>query len=57
MIDRRMKPCATCGHGKAKHRARECRHTWQATVRTFMGSSTITRWCCCPGYRPREDKP
>ena len=46
----RAKPCATCGHPKSRHRTRECRHTWQARGATFMGISTVTRWCSCPGY-------
>ena len=51
MSDRRLKPCADCGHGKSKHRTRDCRHTWQTQGQTFMGISTVTKWCTCPSYR------
>ena len=51
----RVKPCATCGHPKSRHRTRECRHTWQTRGATFMGISTVTRWCSCPGYAPKEE--
>ena len=51
----RAKPCATCGHPKSRHRTRECRHTWQTRGATFMGISTVTRWCSCPGYVPKEE--
>ena len=37
------------------NRTRECRHTWQTRGATFMGISTVTRWCSCPGYVPKEE--
>lgn len=46
----RGKPCAACHHPKSRHRTRECRHTWKARGQTFMGISTITKWCTCTGY-------
>ncbi len=52
----RSKPCASCGHLKTRHRAHECRHTWQTQGQTFMGVRTITKWCPCTGYQPREDR-
>lgn len=51
----RAKPCATCGHPKSRHRARECRHTWQTRGATFMGIRTVTRWRSCPGYVSQEE--
>ena len=51
----RSKPCASCGHPKTRHRAHECRHTWQTRGQTFMGVRMITKWCPCIGYQPRED--
>ena len=51
MTDRRVKPCATCGHPKSRHRTHECRHTWQTRGATFMGIRVITKWCACPGYQ------
>ena len=56
MPDRRVKPCAKCHHPKSRHRARECRATWQTRGQTFMGISTITKWCTCDGYEPIEEK-
>ena len=57
MSDRRLKPCATCHHGKSKHRAHGCIQTWQTRDMAFMGISTITKWCPCPGYAPlRTDR-
>lgn len=50
----RVKPCATCGHPKSRHRARECRHTWQTRGQTFMGVRVITKWCPCHGYREQD---
>lgn len=50
----RAKPCAACGHPKSRHRAHECRQTWQTRAQTFMGISTVTKWCLCIGYQPRE---
>ena len=41
--------CAKCRHLKSRHRTRECRHTWQTRGQTFMGISTITKWCTCDG--------
>ena len=35
---------------------RECRTTWQTRRQTFMGVSTITKWCTCDGYEPIEEK-
>ena len=46
------KPCARCHHPKSRHRTRECRQTWQTRGQTFMGISTITKWCTCDGYQP-----
>ena len=57
MADRRIKPCAQCGHPKSRHRTRECRYTWQAKGRTFMGIGVITKWCPCDGYRFPETAP
>jgi len=56
MPDRRVKPCAKCHHPKSRHRTRECRATWQTRGHTFMGVSTITKWCTCDGYEPIEEK-
>ena len=56
MPDRRVKPCAKCHHPKSRHRTRECRATWQTRGQTFMGISTITKWCTCDGYEPIEEK-
>ena len=50
MSRRPTKPCATCGHGKSKHRRHECRVTWQARAATFMGIGRVTKWCRCDGY-------
>ena len=44
--------CAKCHHLRSRHRTRECRHTWQTKGQTFMGISTITKWCTCDGYQP-----
>ena len=51
-----LKPCAKCHHPKSRHRTRECRTTWQTRGQTFMGVSTITKWCTCDGYEPIEEK-
>ena len=51
----RVKPCATRGHPKSRHRTRECRHTRQTRGATFMDISTVTRRCSCPGYVPKEE--
>lgn len=48
--------CAKCHHLKSRHRAHECRQTWQTRGQTFMGSSTITKWCTCDGYQPPASK-
>lgn len=48
----RGKPCAKCHHAKSLHRTRECRKTWLTRGQTFMGVSTITKWCTCDGYEP-----
>ena len=56
MSDRRVKPCAKCHHPKSRHRTRECRTTWQTRGQTFMGVSTITKWCTCDEYEPIEEK-
>lgn len=56
MPDRRVKPCTKCHHPKSRHRTRECRTTWQTRGQTFMGVSTITKWCTCDGYEPIEEK-
>lgn len=29
---------------------------WQARGQTFVGISTITKWCTCDGYEPIEEK-
>ena len=35
-MDRRMKPCAECGHGKSKHLTHGCRHTWRRRGQTCL---------------------
>lgn len=56
VMGRALKPCASCGHGKTKHRAHGCVHTWQTRGQTFMGISMITKWCTCHGYIEKENK-
>ena len=48
--------CAKCHHLKSRHRTHECRQTWQTRAQTFMGVSTITKWCTCDGYQPPATK-
>ena len=48
------KPCAECGHGKSKHRKHSCNQAWQTRGQTFMGVSTITKWCTCDGYKTQR---
>lgn len=50
----RVKPCATCGHPKSRHRVGGCRYTWQSMGQTFMGNRIVTKWCTCRGYQPKE---
>lgn len=50
----RVKPCATCGHPKSRHRVGDCRYTWQAMGQTFMGNRIVTKWCTCRGYQSKE---
>ena len=50
-MDRRVKPCAACGHPKSRHRTHSCTHTWQTRGQTFMGIGTITKYCDCRGYQ------
>lgn len=54
-MDRRMKPCAECGHGKSKHLTHGCRHTWRRRGQTFMGVREYTEWCTCTGYKEKEE--
>ena len=56
MTDRRVKPCATCGHKKSIHRTRSCRHFTTKRGRTFMGVSTIHVYCQCGGYVERTER-
>lgn len=48
--------CAKCHHPKSRHRTHECRTVWQTRGQTFMGISTITKWCTCDRYEPIEEK-
>ena len=48
--------CVKCHHLKSRHRRHECRQTWQTRGQTFMGISTITKWCTCDGYQPPASK-
>ena len=52
----RLKPCASCGHGKSKHRSYGCVHTWQTHGQTFMGISRVTKACTCREYKEKERK-
>lgn len=52
MTDRRLKPCATCGHGKSLHRVRSCNHHTARRGQTFMGIGTVVTYCQCRGYEP-----
>ena len=55
-MDRRMKPCAECGHGKSFHRVHVCRKTWTKRGKTFAGIGTYTEWCRCDGYQEKEQE-
>lgn len=52
MSDRRLKPCADCGHGKTKHRIGYCLHQTKSRGQTFMGVGTYIAYCQCRGYQP-----
>lgn len=55
MSDRRLKPCATCGHGKTLHRVDYCLHHTTKRGQTFMGISAYVVYvvyCQCSGYQP-----
>lgn len=52
MSDRRLKPCATCGHGKTLHRVDYCIQHAIRRGQTFMGISTYVTYCQCRGYEP-----
>ena len=54
MNDRRIKPCATCGHKKTAHRTRSCLHVTIKRGRTFMGMGAIHVYCQCGGYVESE---
>ena len=54
LMDRRMKPCAKCGHGKSLHLTHGCRKTWTKRGQTFAGIGTYTEWCRCDGYQEKE---
>lgn len=56
MSDRRVKPCAACGHGKSKHRVGGCLHVWRSRGATFMGTGLVTKYCRCDGYQPKEPR-
>ena len=49
------KPCASCGHGKSKHRTRSCTQTQRVRGQTFMGIGYYTKWCECAGYKVKEE--
>ena len=53
-MDRRMKPCAKCGHGKSLHLTHGCHKTWTKRGQTFAGIGTYTEWCRCDGYQEKE---
>lgn len=52
MSDRRLKPCANCGHGKTLHRVGSCRHATETITRTYFGAAKFVEYCQCSGYQP-----
>ena len=48
--------CTKCHHLKSRHRTHGCHQTWRTRGQTFMGVSTITKWCTCDGYQPPATK-
>ena len=56
VMGRALKPCASCGHGKSKHRKHSCNQAWQTRGQTFVGISTVTKWCQCDGYKDGEQE-
>ena len=51
MSDRRVKPCATCGHGKTLHRVGYCLHVTERHSQTYFGFGKCVVYCRCPGYK------
>ena len=49
-MNRPLKPCAMCHHGKSKHRRHSCLSTQEVLAATFMGVRRVTKWCKCEGY-------
>ena len=48
-MNRPLKPCATCHHGKSKHRRHSCLSTQEVLAATFMGVRRVTKWCKISG--------
>ena len=55
-MNRPLKPCATCHHGKSKHRRHGCSFTQEVLAATFMGVRRVTKWCKCEGYLEATDR-